>query len=71
MQYSIELDPQTEKNLNNYLLNSGETETTILAYAVKDFLQQHLKQRSLEQKLKPFELNLDGFQFNREQANER
>lgn len=71
MQHVIELDQQTEQNLNNYVLSSGETEKAILASAVKEFLQQHAKQKSLEQALKPFEINLDGFKFDRERAHER
>lgn len=35
MQHIIELDQETEQNLNSYVLNSGETEKDILENAVK------------------------------------
>ncbi len=71
MQHVIELDQQTEQNLNTYVVSSGKTEKDILAIAVKDYLQQHIKRKSLEQKLKPYQINLDGFSLDREMANER
>ncbi len=61
MQHIIELDEETEQDLRSYSLSSGETEKAILANAVKEFLQQHSKQKSLEQALKSFVINSDGF----------
>lgn len=71
MQHLIELDQQTEQSLNSYVLDSGEAEKDILASAVKQFLQQHLKQKTIEHTLKPFEVDLEGFRLNRDRANER
>jgi ferredoxin-NADP reductase len=71
MQHIIELDEETEQGLRNYSLSSGETKKTILASAVKEFLQQHSKQKSLEQALKSFVINSDGFKLDRECANKR
>jgi ferredoxin-NADP reductase len=39
MQHIIELDEETEQGLRSYSLSSGETKKTILASAVKEFLQ--------------------------------
>ena len=71
MQHVIELDQQTEQILSHYISSSGKTEHDILASAVKDFLRNRTKPHALERVFQPFEINLDGFSFDREEANER
>jgi len=71
MQHLIELDQQTEQSLNSYILDSGKAEKDILANAVKQFLQQRLKQKTIEHTLKPFKIDLEGFRLDRDRANER
>ncbi len=71
MQHTIQLDQQTERHLLAIATNKEKSTDDILMIAVKDFLQQQTKQTELEVFLKPYQINVDGFKFDRELANER
>ncbi|WP_428355111.1 hypothetical protein [Methyloprofundus sp.] len=71
MQHIIELDQQTEKNLSEIALHTHKSKDVILRTVIKNFLQQQSKRNDLEQFLKPYSIDLNGFEFDRDMANER
>ena len=71
MQHIIELDYQTEQNLSEIAMHTHTSKDDILLTVIKEFLLQQTKRGNLEQFLKPYNINLTGFEFDRDVANER
>ncbi|MGR9115842.1 MAG: hypothetical protein ACU85E_08750 [Gammaproteobacteria bacterium] len=71
MQHVIELDSQAEQKLSQIVRDSGKSADEVLLAAVKDFLQQQVRRTELERFLEPYRIDLSGFTFDREMANER
>ena len=67
----IELDQQAEQGLSVIATDNQKSKDDILLLAIKSFLQQQSSQNNLEQFLKPYQLNMDGFKFDRDGVNER
>jgi len=71
MQHIIELDYQAEQNLSEIAVHAHKSKDDILLTVIKGFLLQQAKRNDLEQFLKPYHINLKGFEFDRDIANER
>ena len=71
MQHTIELDQQAEQRLSVIATDNQKLKDNILLLAIKGFLQQQSSKKDLEQFFKPYQLNMNGFKFDRDSANER
>lgn len=71
MQHTIELDNKTENILSVIAIDNKQSKDDILLLAVKGFLQQQSSKSNLKQFLQPYQLNMDGYKFDRDSANER
>ena len=71
MQHLIELDNQAEQNLSEIAIQTHKSKDDILLTVIKGFLLQQTKRDDLEKFLKPYNINLKGFKFDRDAANER
>ena len=71
MQHTIELDKQAEQRLSVIATDNQKSKDDILLLAIKGFLHQQSSKNDLEQFLKPYQLNMKGFKFDRDNANER
>lgn len=71
MQHTIELDNKTEQILSLFAIDNEQSKDDALLLAVKIFLQQQSSKKKLERFFKPYQLNMDGFKFDRDSANER
>ena len=70
MQHIIELDHQTEKNLSEVGMHAHKSKDDILLAVIKRYLRQQEKCSDLEEFLKPYNINLQGYEFDRGAANE-
>ena len=52
-------------------MDNNQSKDDVLLLAVKDFLQQQKSKNDLKQFLQPYQLNMEGFKFDRDDANER
>ena len=71
MQHTIQLDSKTEQILSLIAMDNEQSKDDVLLLAVKSFLQQQSSKKKLERFFKPYQLNMDGFKFDRDSANER
>ena len=71
MQHTIQLDSKTERILSLIAIDNEQSKDDVLLLAVKSFLQQQSSKKKLERFFKPYQLNMDGFKFDRDSANER
>jgi predicted transcriptional regulator len=71
MQHTIELDQQAEQRLSVIATDNQKSKDDILLLAIKGFLNQQSSKNDLEQFLKPYQLNMNGFKFERDSAKER
>ena len=71
MQHTIKLDKNTEQILSVIAMDNNQSKDDVLLLAVKDFLQQQKSKNDLKQYLQPYQLNMEGFKFDRDDANER
>ena len=71
MQHTIKLDKNTEQILSVIAMDNNQSKDDVLLLAVKGFLQQQKSKNDLKQFLQPYQLNMEGFKFDREDANER
>lgn len=71
MQHTIKLDKNTEQILSVIAMDNNQSKDDVLLLAVKDFLQQQKSKNDLKQFLQPYQLNMEGFKFDRDDANER
>ena len=66
MQHTIELDQQAEQRLSVIATDNQKSKDDILLLAIKGFLNQQNSKYDLEQFLKPNQLNMNGFKFDRD-----
>ena len=71
MQHTIELDQTAEQILSVIAIDNEQSKDDVLLRAVKDFLQQQSSKNDLKRFFEPYQLNMDGFKFDRDTANER
>ena len=70
MQHIIELDYQAEKDLSELAMHAHKSKFDTLLTVVKRYLRQQLKRSNLEEFLKPYQVNFQGYTFARDAANE-
>ena len=71
MQHTIELDNNTEQILSVIAMDNNQSKDDVLLLAVKDFLQKQKSKNELKQFLQPYQLDMEVFKFDRDEANER
>ncbi len=71
MQHTVELDNHLEQFLTDIATRLNKSKDDVLLIAINEYMQGKTRQAELEKFLTPYQLNLDGFKFDRELANER